>query len=277
MSGSLNPTEKAPSTALIAFGSNLGDSQRLFDLAIQQIRELPGTTVVAVSQPVTTKPAVGLANDSPQDAYLNAVLRVETSLAPEKLLHGLAQIENQLGRQRSKRWGSRTVDLDLLLVGEQVINTVTLALPHPRMTFRRFVLEPAAEIAADVTHPIAGCTIQSLLDAINRTPQCIGLVATSLQAEKMVESLIDRQQKMGGSTQLEKVFSAEKFSETRSRLTLVAAFENPEHAESVSAIRQGLRKSALAFAGPTLLLPLDLEMAMTELKAAIESICEPES
>ena len=88
-----------------------------------------------------------------QEPFLNAAALLETSLPPAELLARLQRIELHLGRTRETRWAARTLDLDLLLYDNLVLNTPYLTLPHPRMAFRRFVLEPAAEVAPEMAHP----------------------------------------------------------------------------------------------------------------------------
>jgi len=92
---------------------------------------------------------------------------LETSLPPDVLLTRLQEIESRLGRTRGERWGPRTLDLDLLLFDELVLDTPQLKLPHPRMHFRRFVLQPAVEIAADMRHPLTGWTVQRLWEHLS--------------------------------------------------------------------------------------------------------------
>ena len=107
--------------------------------------------------------------------FLNGALRAETSLGPHELLACLQQIENRLGRQRAERWGPRTIDLDLLLYDELVLDTPSLVLPHPRMAWRRFVLEPAAEVAGAMLHPTIGWTIARLLEHLNSAPPYVAI------------------------------------------------------------------------------------------------------
>jgi len=129
------------------------------------LRYMPGIALLEVSQFMETRPVGGPPG---QPAYLNAACLIETSFEPEDLLEMLAAIENTLDRRREQRWGPRSIDLDLLLHGDRIIENERLQLPHPRMTTRRFVLEPAAEIAPDLQHPQAGCTIGDLLENISQ-------------------------------------------------------------------------------------------------------------
>lgn len=153
---------------LIAFGSNVGDSTAAYE-HVQ--KELPkqGLELIAASTPLQTQ-AVG---SESQDPYLNAALLVETSLSPQETIQRLLRIEKQLGRVRDRRWGPRTVDLDLLLFDDFQISQPELTCPHPRMSYRRFVLEPAAEIAAELVHPVSGCTIGQLLEQLNTRHQLV--------------------------------------------------------------------------------------------------------
>jgi 2-amino-4-hydroxy-6-hydroxymethyldihydropteridine diphosphokinase len=125
---------------------------------------MPGVTFLAASRPRETRPIGGPAG---QPAFLNGAFLVETALSPDDVLDVLTAIENTLHRERAERWGPRTIDLDLLLYDDLVLDRPGLTVPHPRMSTRRFVLEPCVEIAPDFLHPLAGCSVRDLLAAIS--------------------------------------------------------------------------------------------------------------
>lgn len=152
--------------ALIALGSNLGDRAAHLEHARDALTELPQTKLLAFSDIYETAP-VGPAG---QGAYLNAAASLDTALEPGTLLSHLRAIEQSAGRVRHERWGSRTLDLDLLLYDDCVMQTDDLTVPHPRMTERWFVLKPLADIAPDVVHPVACKTIAQLLDELDASP-----------------------------------------------------------------------------------------------------------
>ena len=104
-----------------------------------------------------------------QAAFLNGAVKLETPLPPHELLGCLQQIEGELGRRRAERWGPRPIDLDLLLYDELILTTPELVLPHPRMAWRRFVLEPAAEVAGSMIHPTIRWTLARLLAHLNES------------------------------------------------------------------------------------------------------------
>ena len=150
--------------SLIGLGANLADRTATLQRAVELLAAEARVSCVALSGNHQTRPVGGPPN---QGAYLNAALVVETSLPAEGLHQVLQRIENELGRTRGQRWAARTIDLDLLLYGDAIVNTHELAVPHPRMTFRRFVLEPAVEVAADMVHPLSGSTLAEMLERLD--------------------------------------------------------------------------------------------------------------
>ena len=140
--------------AYIALGSNEGDRLAYLRAALEALASEPGVSLDPagdVASLYETRPVGGPAG---QGDYLNTCVRVHTRLAPHVLLGVTQRIETALGRLRRKRWGPRTIDLDLLLFGDVVLHDAQLTLPHPRIAERRFVLEPLAELAADLVHPV---------------------------------------------------------------------------------------------------------------------------
>jgi 2-amino-4-hydroxy-6-hydroxymethyldihydropteridine diphosphokinase len=152
-----------PSLAAVALGSNLGDRRRHLDLAVDELRNLPGVRVLAVSKWIETA-AVGGPADSP--SYLNGALLLETDLGARDLLEALLAIERGHGRRRrpGTRDEPRTLDLDLLLFGDQRIDEPDLRVPHPRMEEREFVLAPLSEIAPDLVLSSGRTVQQALVD-----------------------------------------------------------------------------------------------------------------
>ncbi|QDU19657.1 2-amino-4-hydroxy-6-hydroxymethyldihydropteridine diphosphokinase [Urbifossiella limnaea] len=145
--------------AYIGLGSNLGDRRATLDAAVRRLEAEPGLRFLRVSgyyetAPVDCPPASG--------DYLNAAAAVETDRDPKDILRLLQQIERQFGRVRTGVNSPRTVDLDILLYGDRVIDTPDLVVPHPRMHERAFVIEPLLDIAADTVHPVLGKTIREL-------------------------------------------------------------------------------------------------------------------
>ena len=159
------PAKSPP--VLIGLGSNLGDRRTALEGAIAALAETPGIRVRKVSTFHETEPVGGPPG---QGRYLNAAAVLETSLDPFALLTVLQAIEARFGRVRTVRWGERTLDLDLLLFGDRIIDTPELVVPHPRYSVRRFVLEPLAEVAPEAVDPVGKRTIRELLADLDREP-----------------------------------------------------------------------------------------------------------
>ncbi|MCX5493452.1 2-amino-4-hydroxy-6-hydroxymethyldihydropteridine diphosphokinase [Kaistia dalseonensis] len=133
-------------SAYLGLGGNLGNREAIMGRAIKALTSSPSVTVTAVSSLYETPPWGPI----PQGAYLNACIGVETSLSARALLALCRSIEETEGRERLVRWGPRTLDIDLLLYGQETIDELGLIVPHPRMVQRAFVLIPLAEIAPDI-------------------------------------------------------------------------------------------------------------------------------
>jgi 2-amino-4-hydroxy-6-hydroxymethyldihydropteridine diphosphokinase len=154
--------------AYVGLGSNLGEREALLRAAIEQLAQLPETRLGRVSSLYDTAPVGEL--DQPN--FLNAVAQLETGLTARQLLWNLLLVERRLGRVRhaNRRFGPRTIDLDLVLFGDQVIDTPDLTLPHPEYHRRAFVLVPLAEIEPRLAHPLLGLTPEELLARIEERP-----------------------------------------------------------------------------------------------------------
>jgi len=130
-------------TAHLALGSNLGDRLGLLQQAVTTLATTAGLTVIAVSRVYETAPVGG----PDQEPYLNAVVALDSELGPHELLALAHQIEDEAGRVRAERFGARTLDVDVLLVGNRRVDTDDLTVPHPRLWQRGFVLAPLADVA----------------------------------------------------------------------------------------------------------------------------------
>jgi 2-amino-4-hydroxy-6-hydroxymethyldihydropteridine diphosphokinase len=149
--------------AYVGLGANLGDRERALERALELVDAEPRIRVVRVTSFRETEPWGPIAD---QPRFLNAAAAVETTLSPRALLGVLLAIEELLGRTRDgPRYGPRTIDLDLLLYGEETVDEPGLRVPHPRLAERRFVLEPLAELDPDLRVPGAG-PVKTLLAAL---------------------------------------------------------------------------------------------------------------
>jgi 2-amino-4-hydroxy-6-hydroxymethyldihydropteridine diphosphokinase len=135
--------------AFIALGSNLGDKRKNIEIAIEKIKE-KGINILKVSSIIETEPY----GYKDQDSFLNAVCLVETSLDPFSLLRVLLNIEEEMGRKRTFKWGPRNIDLDIIFYDDLVIESEELIIPHPDAHNRTFVMGPISEIEPDFVHPV---------------------------------------------------------------------------------------------------------------------------
>ena len=156
-------TSAIPHRAYIGIGSNLGDRKANALEAVQRVSGLPGTKLVRASSLYESEPL-----GNAKTWFVNSVIEIETEFQAEDLLKRLKAIEKAMGRKRvkGKRWGSRVIDLDILLCDQEVVEKRSLKVPHPEMHKRRFVLLPLAELAPHVVHPQLGQSVSALLAGV---------------------------------------------------------------------------------------------------------------
>ena len=201
---------------LISFGSNQGDGSAAFARVCDALNAETRFLNVRGSRLYATIP---IGTSEPQANYVNAAIRFSTDIEPAELLHGLLELEVRLGRVRHGRWGPRTVDLDLLLYGQQRLrNTIengqTLIVPHSRMSFRRFVIVPAAEIAADMVHPTARMSIGELLAHLDSRSSVVAILGNPELAKTVAHAIVAKRKTHSGN-------SATKFSNASSHFAIV--------------------------------------------------------
>lgn len=153
----------ADKTAYIGLGSNLGDRKENIDKAVRMLAEVEQIESVSVSELIETAPLGG----AEQPDYLNAVAELRTTLSPEALHKTLIEIENHLGRVREGKWPPRTIDLDLLLFEDKIIETPELTIPHPQMHLRSFVLAGLCRLKPKLLHPLMNVPVDELAARLN--------------------------------------------------------------------------------------------------------------
>ncbi|MBP6063483.1 MAG: 2-amino-4-hydroxy-6-hydroxymethyldihydropteridine diphosphokinase [Fusobacteriaceae bacterium] len=150
--------ERKWNTCYLSLGTNIGDKNNNLNLAIDEIKKIENTKVEKITKFYETEPF----GNTNQDMFTNIAMEVTTLLGAEELLDRVLEIENRLGRVRTKKWEPRVIDIDILLYNSDVFETEKLAVPHPWMADRMFVLEPLCEIAPNVIHPLEQKTIFNL-------------------------------------------------------------------------------------------------------------------
>ncbi|HYJ32371.1 MAG TPA: 2-amino-4-hydroxy-6-hydroxymethyldihydropteridine diphosphokinase [Candidatus Binatia bacterium] len=150
----------------VGIGSNLGDREFLIRKAVESLRQLPQTNVSGVSSLYDTEPV----GETEQPPFLNAVAWIETELSPRELLWQMLLIEKRMGRVRSKRWGPRSIDLDLLFYDDELIEEPDLQVPHPEAHRRAFVLYPLLELDPNFRHPVTGETVRRMIQKLPPNP-----------------------------------------------------------------------------------------------------------
>ncbi|MCI8551037.1 MAG: 2-amino-4-hydroxy-6-hydroxymethyldihydropteridine diphosphokinase [Lachnospiraceae bacterium] len=148
--------------AYVAFGSNMGDKKGHIEAGIQALREDRRIRMGKISDMIVTKPYGGVE----QDDFLNGCLELDTLLSPYELLEVLHRVEQQEKRERLVHWGPRTLDLDLLFYENEILESKELAVPHPELEKRLFVLEPLSQIAPYKVHPVVGKRVKTLLEEL---------------------------------------------------------------------------------------------------------------
>jgi len=167
------------SLCLLALGSNLGERQHHFRAAVDALEKTPSVDLLSVSRSLEN---VSIGGPTGQGEFLNAAVLVETNLSPWELLNLTQEIERGQGRRPSQRWDARPLDIDLLLYDDLVLQTTQLTLPHPWLPVRRFVLEPAAQIALQLRHPVLDWTIEEMFDHLS-APQRFVVIAGPFRDE----------------------------------------------------------------------------------------------
>jgi 2-amino-4-hydroxy-6-hydroxymethyldihydropteridine diphosphokinase len=175
---------------LLAVGANLGDREATLAETLAALSRLPHAQLLSRSAWHETAPVGGPVG---QPGFLNGAVLLSTSLSPHGLASELRQIETELGRERHTRWDARKIDIDLLLFGEQTSQSTDLEIPHPRMAFRRFVLDPACEIAGEMVHPPIGWALAALQRHWHVSPRSVTVQSTNSQLAAWLKNELTRE------------------------------------------------------------------------------------
>ena len=274
---------------LIAFGSNQGNRLEVLQNAVKYMADQEGISIVATSRPYRTLPVGG---PSDQEPYLNAAIRIETLLNPSEVHQILIKTETHFGRLRptGSRWGSRKIDLDLLLFDQRQLKTPELTVPHPRMSFRRFVLEPACEIAKEMIHVPSGRTLGQLVSHLEERENLVLCFCEpdSALPNEPVGSELERLD-VDSNWEVRLITDSEQMRQSWSDAKLVTYFEH-QSVSSTSGQSDGNESrftesdaeeknndrsfwsEMVSFSGPTLALPRQMTKAKVEIFAAIEAM-----
>lgn len=173
----------------IGLGGNVGRVDETFDRALEALRALPDLKVGPVSSFRRTFPV----GENAGEPYLNAAAELTTTLDAPRLMDQLHSVESQFGRERTVHWGPRTLDLDLLFYGSEIIAAPPLIVPHPAVWYRRFVLDPLAQIATDFVHPIKGISVRHLRERLLVRPLPVAFAGASFSERQRLLSLVGRE------------------------------------------------------------------------------------
>jgi len=266
----MDSTSPKKSQALIAFGANQGDCEAALTKAVEALENEQNVLDITCSKAIRTKAVTGESpnGESPNDSasqhqYLNAAIRVLTTWTPFELHKAMIRIEKELGREREHRWGPRTIDLDLLLVGDLQLRSDDLIVPHPRMSFRRFVLQPALDIAPDMVHPESGMTLQQLVDHLDKSGMHVVLATNDYDTANLIC------QKAACEVRI--VSNVLQFMTQAGNARLVVSLIDESKIDEEA---EKLMRFAYNFAGPSLRLDqtLGVDMAAKELAAAFQAM-----
>jgi 2-amino-4-hydroxy-6-hydroxymethyldihydropteridine diphosphokinase len=239
-------------TCLLALGSNVGDREATLRAALEEIDALPNARL---SRQSTFHPTRPLGMRPGADEFLNAAAVVEATIEPLRFLEHLQRIESRHGRKRDGHWDARTLDIDLLLYGDEVLETAMLTVPHLRMAFRRFVLEPAVEIAPKMIHPVIGWPLERLLLHLDAARDEIAVLSPSESVRGLVGKMLTERCAMRAIER--PTFKTADTLWPRAYCTWFAFEARPAQEKGARVPSEGLAYAAAAFPKLTILLDAD--------------------